>query len=644
MRRIFSYGLGLLLGLASCAPLFAQDNELGAQEVRDLRYGQVLYHLYQKKYFSAITDLLVSQKTHPISVQGEDPQLLLGALYLSYGMHHKASGLFDKLLDNQALPATHDRAWYYIGKLRYLSGHLDSAEQALLKIKHTLPEDREAERLNLLANTYLKRKEYDKAIALLEKFDSNSAWQDYARFNLGVALIRAGQPEKGLKVLDRLGRIELKGAGEELRALRDKANLAMGFAAIRERQPDAAVEHFSRIRLNGPLSNKALLGIGWARNLQKDYKKALVPWLELEQRSSFDPAVQEALLAIPYTYEKLDDKRLALNFYKQAIGHYSKELQQLQKVITAVRNGELIEAMRPANVNDETSLPRHAFDLPGSISAPYLSELMAGNRFQQAYKDYQDLLFLRHTLIHWRKQLPAYELMLKERQRMYRERLPRVAGDERVNQIRDLQQRRDALAAEVNRIEREQDAFALANDKEIDNVELLKDVGTRLKQLDPRMQRREDVNQDPDKLDDQRNLGEEKDKYNFLWGVMYWNLQQHFVPRLWQAKQSLEQLDSALAKARSARLSLAEAANNAPQRFETYQKTIDAKRGQIDRLLGRLDNIIAQHEAQIQSLALQALQKRQHQLENYHLRARFSMARLLDSLVNTKKEVSRAPD
>jgi hypothetical protein len=51
----------------------------------------------------------------------------------------------------------------------------------------------------------------------------------YARFNLGVAQIRSGDAAAGGATLDELGR---SGApDEELRSLRDRANVALGFSA-----------------------------------------------------------------------------------------------------------------------------------------------------------------------------------------------------------------------------------------------------------------------------------------------------------------------------------------------------------------------------------------------------------------------------
>lgn len=608
-----------LASLSQPAHAEEKTETLAATEVYDLRYGETLFNFFQQKYFSAITNLMVAEVRDPIKIQGEDPNLLLGGLYLAYGMHNDASNLFQELLSSESLPTSHDRAWYYIAKLRYLKGYIPQAEVALTKIKDTLPEVREAERLHLLANVYMKQKKYPEAIEVLKNFEGDSEWEAYAQFNLGVALVKAGQLEEGTELLNEVGNLDPFSISHELNALRDKANLALGFAYMRGNRPADATTHFQRIRLTGPLSNKALLGLGWAYTNQDQFKQALTPWLELQNRKALDTTVQESLIAIPFTIEKLGKTRLAMQHYQRAINSYAEEINRLEDVMLAVQRGELIEAMRPANLDDETSLPLTSFGLPKSVTAPYLNQMMATNTFQEAYKNYQSLLHLQYVLKHWRTQLPAYELMLTERRNAYFKRLPEVASDERLRSISRIQQQRDELAAEVKRIIKENDALSLVTEDEDD----LKLVLDKVKKRIVRLSRTED-------------MSEEQAKYNLLKGVLAFRLESEFVPRLWSAKNNLKELDRALEKSRKAKRSLVKAANNAPKFFEGYDQKIAWSKQRITNLLSRLDSSIRQQESYIQKLALAGLIKRRQQLENYHVRARFGIARLYDSLIIEK--------
>ena len=89
-------------------------------------------------------------------------------------------------------------------------------------------------------------------------------------------------------------------------ALKLGANLALGYALLQDGQSQAAKGPLQRVRLTGPFSNKALLGTGWADAEVENYRRALVPWMELRGRDLLDPAVQESMLAIPYAMSQLD--------------------------------------------------------------------------------------------------------------------------------------------------------------------------------------------------------------------------------------------------------------------------------------------------------------------------------------------------
>jgi len=625
--RRFSIALFLLFALAGNGLAKDSKHELAPQEIHDLQYGETLFNYFQQKYFSAITNLMVAQAREPISNQGEDPKLLLGGLYIAYGMQDQATALFQQILKNDKLPSTQDRVWYYIGKLQYKADHLQQAEQALLRIKNTLPPEREAERLQMLANVYLREKRYDKAIKLLRDFRGDSEWEAYAKFNLGVALVKSGQQQEGVDLLNDVGELNPFKISHELNALRDKANLALGFADLHGKQPDNAIRDFQRVRLSGPLSNKALLGLGWAYTEQKEYRKALNPWLELQHRVALDTSVQESMIAIPYVMEKLGKQRLAIKYYDKAIQAYTGEIQRLEEVMTAVQHGELLRAMTPANLDDETSLPLHTFGLPDSISAPYLHDMMASNEFQEAYSNLQNLMYLRYVLQHWETQLPSYQLMLAERRKAYYERLPKVASDARLQQITQMSEARDKLAAQIKHIEQSNDGLALVTADEADQLESLDNIKKNL-QL----------------LSNSEDLADAKDKYQLMQGILYYRTQSEFIPRLWQARQDLIDLDKALARVKKTKRDLVRAANAAPRYFQGYGAKINQYRQRIDSLLGSLDGAIRQQQVQIQNMAMQDLAQRRRQLQNYHVRARFGIARLYDSLViekDKKKTQSR---
>ena len=134
---------------------------------------------------------------------------------------------------------------------------------------------------------------------------------------------------------------------EELKALRDKANVALGFAALADEKPEAARAYLERVRLSSMLSNKALLGFGWASAALKQPKQALVPWSELTgSRDASDAAVLEARIAVAFAYAELGAYGQSLERYQDAIGAFDRENVALDESIA--RDPRRQAARRPA--------------------------------------------------------------------------------------------------------------------------------------------------------------------------------------------------------------------------------------------------------------------------------------------------------
>jgi len=84
------------------------------------------------------------------------------------------------------------------------------------------------------------------------------------QYDLGIALIRSGATARGHALLERLGRSDSIGDEPQAQALRDRANLGLAAEFLAAGQGATARALFERVALEGPYSNRALLGMGWA--------------------------------------------------------------------------------------------------------------------------------------------------------------------------------------------------------------------------------------------------------------------------------------------------------------------------------------------------------------------------------------------
>ncbi len=586
-------------------------------------YGDTLFHFFQDKYFTAITTLMASQEFGRIAPHDDEAEILRGGMLLSYGLHREAGEIFASLIERGASPATQDRAWFYLAKIRYQRGLVDAAEEAVTKIGKNLPPALEEERVLLHANLLMAKGDYAGAAAVLGNLPAKSNASLYARFNLGVALVRGGEGERGEKLLDEVGQAK-ELPGEELRSLRDKANVALGYSALQSSRPEAARQALERVRLASLHSNKALLGFGWAAAELKEPRKALVPWSELVQRDISDSAVLEAHIAVPYAYAELGAFGQALERYEQAIATFEQEAKNLDESIAAIRSGTLVNGLLERNPGEQMGWFWAIDALPEMPHAGHLAQVLAQHEFQEAFKNFRDLRFLADNLKGWQENLVAFEDMLANRRQAYAERLPKVRERTSAADIAALAKRRDAVTAEVQAAEAAADGVAFADERQQALMARIEEVRANLQALG--------ADADPAARERARLAG----------GALIWQLTQEYPARLWEARKGLQAIDAGIADAQRLDAALEQAQRDEPARFERFAERIKALGGRIQGLVPRVAALSNEQQGQVQELAVAELERQKERLAVYATQARFAVAQLYDRATAQRKD-DRAP-
>jgi len=579
-------------------------------EVRDPYYGEVLYQFFQQNFFSSLVSLKVSQQFERMPNHKLDTDVLHGGLLLSYGMHVPAERIFQDLVESGSVTQRiQDRAWFYLAKIFYTRGYQDESRAALARVAGALPEDLRAESLLLGANLYMSREEYGPAIDLLRQVSAKTDWGLYGRYNLGVALIKLNRPEQGVPLLEEVGRNKLK--SEEFRALRDKANVALGYSFLANNTPITAKNYLERVRLKGLQSASALLAMGWAQASQEQYDRALVPWLELQGRNEFDAAVQESWLAVPYAYGKLGAEQQALTEYKRAIARYSNELGRIDQAIQEVRAGKLANAL--IELGDESEREMSWFWSPQALPAlpagRYLLTILASHDFQEAMKNYRDVQFLRRDLAGWQTKIGVYRDMLMNRRRAYAERLPRVLTAERQLRSDRLKAALAQAHADLRRVEESNDVLALADNRQVEQR-------ARLDRLFANAKR----DGDPAHLE----------RLWLLRGLLLWDASEEYAPRLAEAKRALAEVERLIAESDDRRARLKQAQRDMPLAFDGFAARIEGLNRRIGVLQSSLARAAEEQGAYVAHLAVAELERQRERTTIYLTQARFAVAQIYD--------------
>jgi len=610
--RSLARRLCLLLALTALT-LSAQaaDADRDPIVVQDPHYGEVLFYFYQEDYFPAIVRLLAAKQQQQLDNHPDEAELLLGGMYLSYGHHLEAAEIFERLLADNVAPDIRDRTWFFLAKIWYQRGYLDKSQEALGKIKRELPRNLQREALMLEAQILIDEGNYDAAIARLQNWKGKTEWASYAKFNIGVALVRLGRVDEAARLLDDLG--DLDPFNEELTSLRDKANLALGYALLQDGQPRAAKAPLQRVRLEGPFSNKALLGVGWADAETEDYERALAPWMELQGRDLLDSAVQESMLAIPYAMAKLDSISQAADHYLNAIEAFHEETNRLDRTIQHIESGRFFDNFLDDDPLDSTGWYWRLEELPEGPEARYLFHLLATHAFQEGLKNYRDLSYLYRNLDNWQRNVDVYNNMLDTRKEAYATRLPRVEDALARADLDDMVSRKLEFDSTLNNIEESNDWLALANRTEFD-------MWGEITGLENAPALRADIPE----------AEEVRDKIRLLKGVLQWELERDFKDRLWRIRRNLHQTGEALVETQRSRRQIDESMRTEPLRFEEISGRVYDLAPRIEGTKMKVEDALSKQRVFLQSIAVGELQAQKQRLDIYTVQARFALAAIYD--------------
>jgi hypothetical protein len=628
--------LAVLLGVATTASAqgsapraVVRDPAEPRTTVRDPHYGAVLFDFYQQRYFSAATTLELAQHFRRLPRQNDEAEVLRGGLLLSFGMPREAREIFTRLAERGAALPVRDRAWFYLAKVNYQRGLLREAEAALARIQGALPEEIDEERSLLAAQLLMLRNEFAEAAKGLGALARRGRAGPVARYNLGIALIRSGERARGEALLEALG---TRPAGdEEAWTLRDRANMALGFAALQYNDPTRARAPLERVRLESLQANAALLGLGWAAVAEAQPRAAFVPWAELQARDPSDPAVLESRLAVPYVLDTLGARAEAVGRYTDAVTEFAREHARLDASIAAVRAGTLLVDVEARNPGPEIGWFWRMQHAPAVLHPAHLHTLLAQNDIQEAYKNLRDLRFVAAELRRRQAGLPELRTMLATRSEAMAERLPRIEQAQRAIDLAPAGAQREQQAAALAQARTARDGQAFADARQREQLARVQAARAALAALDA-----------APAATTEAERAALRERLRRLDGALAWTLARAYPVEAWEATRDLATTDATLAQARQQQASLTAALQDEPQRLARWTARLDALEQELAAQLAQVETVMQAQREQLQALAVAALERQQARMAEFTAQARFAIALIQDSAQPVAGRGSRA--
>jgi hypothetical protein len=623
----------LLTGLIIAASSPAAGSS-SAGELKDLHFGEALYHAFQGQWFDALTRLDTELTQH----HGlDEPQLdtlyhhinhaefAVGDFELAYRMHHRAGRAITRVIEGNVEEEVRNEAVFRLARIYFQKDQPVDALHAVERISGAVPPGIRDDLPFLRAQILMANGRFAEAAHVLRELQRAKSLEGFSTYNLGIALLRDGNEQEGRRHLDRAGQI--RGNSDPTLAIKDKANLVLGAKLLDERNPEGARQVLDRVRLTGPLSNRALLGAGWADAFQDRFARALVPWSILVTREVTDASVQEAMLAVPYAYGKLGVHSRAALMYGSAVENFGAEIDKLSASIRSIREGRFLRALVREELKQDPTWVVKLRELPQTPETYYLLELMASHDFQESLKNYLDLEELRKKLVTWEADLDAFEEIIERRRAYYQPLLP--AND---REFRRLDSQMRLRMKQRERIEQRLKAMLVMPRPDYLATSEERIISERIAHLEQKLSAGGAV-----------VPGGTAARLDRLRGVLHWNIYTEYDRRLTEAYTHLRELDEVVELLEKQYSAFVRTRQAATQSYEGYAKGIRRQRFLIREAGEKLKVLMARQGHMLETMAVNELTRRRERLSEFQIKARFALADSYDRATRSQKQERVGP-
>jgi hypothetical protein len=597
------------------------------KELRDLYFGEALYDAYQADWFDAIARLDTELIQHyevdeperdTLHYHINQAEFDVGDFELAYRMHRRAGRAIKAVIEGNVDEPVRNEAIFRMARLYFFKDQPVEAQAAVDRITGKVPPRIQDDLGSLRAQILMANGRFPEAAEVLSGLQKAKDLEGFSSYNLGIALIKEGKEAEGREYLDRTGRIT---SHDELTlAIKDKANLVLGSKLIKDKNFVGAKKILDRVRLNGPFSNRALLDSGWADAFQGRFERALVPWSVLATREVTDPSVQEALLAVPYAYGRLNTYSKAAVLYGNALEKFAAEFDKIDASIQSINEGHFLDALVREELKQDPDWVVKLRKLPQTPETYYLLDLMASHDFQESLKNYLDLEQLRQKLETWDRNLDAFEDLIARRRAYYEPLLPGIDRDfRRLDSLMRLRlEQRDRIEQRLKAmlVVPRPDFLATADERILgERITLMERKWTAGGKTVP---------------------AEAEARIQRLRGVLHWNIYTEYDRRYTEAYKHHRDLVREVDRLKKQYAAFVRTRQAATQSYEGYDDVIHRQRVLIQKARGKVRDLMERQGQILETMALNELTQRRERLAEFQVKARFSMADSYDRATRTQ--------
>jgi hypothetical protein len=621
-------------------------------------YQQVLYAYYQGDFSLALTKMAILEQKFPngltqipdfLSGYQVEPELLKGGMSLAYGLDNQAAAIFLRLLKNNIQPDVIAYSWLLLGKTYYQKRQFSDAAHALQQVRQDSADEyfEPSTRDNWLymqsqLQGFLLGQGSDATdIQWLEQLSEDSIYRDYVQYNQALAWLQKGESQQAMIALTALTKngksfvsrwmgwaepifsaSDEQSVAAERAAIRDRANLTLGYTLLQQGIPHQGFRVFEKIRTEGLDAEAALLGYGWAAAKKDELQTALAIWQRLIQMPQNSEYTLEAYLASAYAYEKAFAPGQSLQVLQLGLERFKQALVDLDQAAQQVEQRQFILDLLPNIGNsqraDDENVSLNTKGQPFN-TAQLFDSVSVSNEFRTGLSALEHTRELQQQLQSWQQRMQQYHWMLDERQVERGKRAKHILQNRTLEQLPALQVQRDTLAHVIDTAKHQQDGqvfMSLQSQKWLDRVKRSE------KRLATITQLKKQLGQPP--LDDTYPRRVER-----VAGRLVWQASEAYSANTWQAQKALNQLDAEIVKAQQRQQQLLKQLAAKPD-FAKQRLRVSALTQRINTEIVKSNSLQDVLIEQLSETFKQFIQAHKQKVSQYILQAQLAIVRLND--------------
>lgn len=409
-----------------------------AKMPEELYSGLLRYQVESERYLDALVHMdELATKKHPV---------LYAAALKGFNLNTELSSLLETLPKDTESMSSYD--WFSLGKVFYYSDQCIPALKAFKRLKNKLSLEEKQEWAFYRANCFIKLGSDMRAAQVLSDILSG-IWIAHAYYNLAMSYASTNTSKTKALVALRVASSLNQGKTRPEMELNDRIHFAAGAILLNEDEPALAVDSFKKVHLDSLSAPQALYLNGVAQLELNDFRAATQSWYAVKKHALIKSGVAEALLAIPYAYERGGYISQAIESYVEASDYFEKELDTMDKIRALLDK----HGFRKVLIEEDGLEGLEWFltkDVArNTVRAAYYGHMVEDAEIYDSIALLEELDLLRDSLDYWDNQLSVFKTALSKKQQDFSRSSRRLNRDVFATKVKALQKEFSQLNSKV---------------------------------------------------------------------------------------------------------------------------------------------------------------------------------------------------